>query len=136
MDRPASAFNATATQALRVAVLVPCFNEEAAIATVVGDFRKALPAAEIFVYDNNSRDRTVEVARAAWQLDLKPADLAGVKHWFASYTDWMTSHPYGIAERDARARDMWCGACSPTSRPTSTCWSTATPPMMRRARRA
>ena len=65
MDRPASAFNATATQALRVAVLVPCFNEEAAIATVVGDFRKALPAAEIFVYDNNSRDRTVQVARAA-----------------------------------------------------------------------
>src|SRR4051794_15731213 len=53
------------TPALRVAVLVPCFNEEAAIATVVGDFRKALPAAEIFVYDNNSRDRTVEAARAA-----------------------------------------------------------------------
>ena len=49
----------------RVAVLVPCYNEEAAVATVVADFRKALPAAEIFVYDNNSRDRTVEVARAA-----------------------------------------------------------------------
>jgi len=53
------------TPALRVAVLVPCFNEEAAIATVVADFRKALPAAGIFVYDNNSTDRTVEVARAA-----------------------------------------------------------------------
>src|SRR3954447_15222110 len=53
------------TSALRVAVLVPCFNEEAAIATVVADFRKALPAAAIFVYDNNSKDRTVEVARAA-----------------------------------------------------------------------
>ena len=50
---------------LRVAVLVPCFNEEAAVATVVSDFRKALPTAEIFVYDNNSRDRTIEVARAA-----------------------------------------------------------------------
>src|SRR3954465_8327933 len=49
----------------RVAVLVPCYNEEAAVATVVADFRKALPAAEIFVYDNNSKDRTVEVARAA-----------------------------------------------------------------------
>src|SRR5437016_13639739 len=49
----------------RIAVLVPCFNEEAAVATVVADFRKALPTAEIFVYDNNSRDRTVEVARAA-----------------------------------------------------------------------
>lgn len=53
------------TPALRVAVLVPCFNEEAAVATVVADFRNALPAAEIFVYDNNSNDRTVEIARAA-----------------------------------------------------------------------
>src|SRR5689334_17612259 len=53
------------TPALRIAVLVPCFNEEAAVATVVSDFREALPTAEIFVYDNNSRDRTVEVARAA-----------------------------------------------------------------------
>src|SRR4029077_11842826 len=50
---------------LRVAVLVPCFNEEAAVVTVVANFRKALPTAGIFVYDNNSKDRTVEVARAA-----------------------------------------------------------------------
>jgi glycosyltransferase involved in cell wall biosynthesis len=49
----------------RVAVLVPCFNEEAAVATVVADFRKALPLAEIFVYDNNSSDRTMAVAREA-----------------------------------------------------------------------
>jgi glycosyltransferase involved in cell wall biosynthesis len=50
---------------LRVAVLVPCFNEEAAVATVVVDFRRHLPAAKIFVYDNNSSDHTAEVARAA-----------------------------------------------------------------------
>jgi glycosyltransferase involved in cell wall biosynthesis len=50
---------------LRVAVLVPCYNEEAAVATVVADFRKALPAATIYVYDNNSKDRTIAVARAA-----------------------------------------------------------------------
>jgi glycosyltransferase involved in cell wall biosynthesis len=50
---------------MRVAVLVPCFNEEAAVATVVADFRKALPSATIYVYDNNSSDRTVEVAREA-----------------------------------------------------------------------
>src|SRR5580692_9701829 len=49
----------------RIAVLVPCFNEEAAVATVVADFRNALPSAKIFVYDNNSSDRTAEVARAA-----------------------------------------------------------------------
>jgi glycosyltransferase involved in cell wall biosynthesis len=50
---------------LRIAVLVPCYNEEAAVATVVADFRKALPSAEIYVYDNNSRDRTAAVAREA-----------------------------------------------------------------------
>jgi glycosyltransferase involved in cell wall biosynthesis len=49
----------------RIAVLVPCFNEEAAVASVVTGFRKALPTAEIYVYDNNSRDRTAAVARAA-----------------------------------------------------------------------
>lgn len=50
---------------MRLAVLVPCFNEEAAVATVVSDFRKALPAAKIYVYDNNSSDRTAAVAREA-----------------------------------------------------------------------
>jgi hypothetical protein len=49
----------------RVAVLVPCFNEEAAVGQVVADFRRALPDAEIHVYDNNSSDRTVAVAREA-----------------------------------------------------------------------
>jgi glycosyltransferase involved in cell wall biosynthesis len=48
-----------------VAVLIPCYNEEAAIGQVVRDFRAALPTARIYVYDNNSKDRTVEVARAA-----------------------------------------------------------------------
>src|SRR5947207_6430875 len=52
-------------QAMRIAVLVPCFNEETAVATVVGDFRKALPSAQIYVYDNNSSDRTAVVAREA-----------------------------------------------------------------------
>jgi len=46
-------------------VLVPCYNEEAAVATVVADFRKALPAAEVYVYDNNSTDRTATIAREA-----------------------------------------------------------------------
>ena len=49
----------------RIAVLVPCYNEEAAVAAVGRDFRQALPTATVYVYDNNSRDRTIEVARAA-----------------------------------------------------------------------
>ncbi len=48
-----------------VAVLVPCYNEERAIAKVVADFRAALPDAAIYVYDNNSTDGTVEAARTA-----------------------------------------------------------------------
>jgi len=49
----------------RIAVLVPCYNEEAAIAKVVKDFRAAMPDAAIYVYDNNSRDATATVAREA-----------------------------------------------------------------------
>ncbi|WP_103702879.1 glycosyltransferase family 2 protein [Paraburkholderia eburnea] len=48
----------------KVAVLLPCYNEESAIVKVIRDFRAALPDASIYVYDNNSRDRTAELARA------------------------------------------------------------------------
>ena len=90
----------------RVAVLVPCFNEQASIATVVAGFRVVLPEATVYVYDNNLTDRTAEVARAAGAV---------------------------VRRRRTRARATWCGGCSPTWMPTSTCWSTAMPPTMRRA---
>lgn len=53
------------TEDLRIAVLVPCYNEEAAVVRVVADFRRVLPGAAIYVYDNNSHDNTIEVARHA-----------------------------------------------------------------------
>lgn len=53
---------------LRVAVLVPCHNEERTIGKVVADFRARLPCARIHVYDNNSTDATIEMARAAGAL--------------------------------------------------------------------
>ncbi len=49
----------------RIAVLLPCFNEEAAIVRTIEGFRAALPSSTIYVYDNNSKDRTVELARGA-----------------------------------------------------------------------
>ncbi len=49
----------------KTAVLIPCYNEEATVAKVVGDFRLSLPDAEIFVYDNNSTDRTIDIAKNA-----------------------------------------------------------------------
>ena len=49
----------------KIAVLIPCYNEEKTIAKVVKDAKAALPEAVIYVYDNNSTDRTVELAREA-----------------------------------------------------------------------
>jgi glycosyltransferase involved in cell wall biosynthesis len=49
----------------KVAVLIPCLNEEQTIAKVIQDFREALPEAAIYVYDNNSSDRTALIAEAA-----------------------------------------------------------------------
>lgn len=51
--------------AARIAVLIPCYNEEVTIEKVVTDFRRELPCAEIYVYDNNSKDRTASIAKDA-----------------------------------------------------------------------
>ncbi|MCX6625365.1 MAG: glycosyltransferase, partial [Acidobacteria bacterium] len=50
---------------IRIAVLIPCYNEETAIGGVVRDFRNVLPGARIYVYDNNSEDHTQQAAAAA-----------------------------------------------------------------------
>lgn len=63
----------------RVAVLIPCHNEEAAIGKVVGDFRDALPDATIYVYDNNSTDRTTAEALAAGAV-VRRETLQGKGH--------------------------------------------------------
>lgn len=53
---------------MRIAVLIPCYNEAVAIPRVVREFREALPEAEIWVFDNNSRDGTAEIAAAEGAL--------------------------------------------------------------------
>ena len=63
----------------RVAVLIPCCNEEATIAKVVTDFRACLPQSVVYVYDNNSRDRTAFAARAAGAV-VRAEPLQGKGH--------------------------------------------------------
>ncbi|MDO9708243.1 glycosyltransferase family 2 protein [Paracraurococcus lichenis] len=63
----------------RIAVLVPCYNEEVAIPRVIAAFKAALPDAVVYVYDNNSKDRTVEVARAAGAV-VRTESLQGKGH--------------------------------------------------------
>lgn len=49
----------------KIAVLIPCYNESLTIEKVVKDYKKALPDADIYVYDNNSKDKTDEIAKKA-----------------------------------------------------------------------
>src|SRR5260221_14640939 len=62
MNQPAQASD---SPTLKIAVVVPCFNEAQSVAKVVTEFRGALPSARIVVVDNGSTDRTGEIAHAA-----------------------------------------------------------------------
>ena len=57
----------------KIAVLIPCYNEEMTVTKVVKDFQVSLPDADIYVYDNNSTDRTAELAKAAGAIVRKEA---------------------------------------------------------------
>jgi glycosyltransferase involved in cell wall biosynthesis len=63
----------------RIAVLLPCYNEEAAIVRTIEGFRAALPGATLYVYDNNSSDCTVELARAAG-VEVRSERMQGKGH--------------------------------------------------------
>ena len=55
----------------KIAVLIPCHNEEITIGEVVSEFRNALPTCRVYVYDNNSTDKTIDRARAAGAIVRK-----------------------------------------------------------------
>lgn len=52
-------------ESLKIAILIPCYNEALTIEKVVNDFQAAIPSAQIYVYDNNSKDNTASIARKA-----------------------------------------------------------------------
>lgn len=63
LDRPPSAASSLAGQ--RIAILLPCYNEALTVATIVGDFQRCLPQADVYVFDNNSSDGTASMAKTA-----------------------------------------------------------------------
>ena len=86
--------------ALSVAILLPCYNEEAAIAKTILDFKTALPDAVIYVYDNNSTDRTSEAAAAAGAIvrqERKQGKGFVVRRMFAD----IDADVYVLADGDA-----------------------------------
>jgi glycosyltransferase involved in cell wall biosynthesis len=84
----------------RIAVLLPCYNEEAAIAQTIADFRAALPDAAIYVYDNNSSDRTIEVARAAGAI-VRSETMQGKGHVVRRMFADVEADIYVMADGDA-----------------------------------
>ncbi len=84
LPTPASKASAVATVmdvsgSCEIAVLIPCFNEESTVGTVVSDFRAASPHAHIYVYDNNSTDRTSQVAAEAGAI-VRHEEMQGKGH--------------------------------------------------------
>ena len=85
---------------LRIAVLLPCYNEEAAVAQTVAGFRAALPGARIYVYDNNSSDRTCEVAAAAGAI-VRSERMQGKGHVVRRMFADVEADVYVMADGDA-----------------------------------
>ncbi|HEX8668286.1 MAG TPA: glycosyltransferase family 2 protein [Allosphingosinicella sp.] len=86
--------------ALRIAVLLPCYNEEAAIGQTVAAFRAALPDAAVYVYDNNSGDRTREVAAAAGAI-VRDERMQGKGHVVRRMFADVEADVYLMADGDA-----------------------------------
>ena len=84
----------------RIAVILPCYNEAAAIGQTVADFRAALPGAVIYVYDNNSSDATVAVARAAGAL-VRSEKMQGKGHVVRRMFADVEADVYVMADGDA-----------------------------------
>jgi glycosyltransferase involved in cell wall biosynthesis len=84
----------------RIAVLLPCYNEEAAIAQTIAGFRAALPEAAIYVYDNNSNDRTREVAADAGAI-VRSERMQGKGHVVRRMFADIEADIYLMADGDA-----------------------------------
>ena len=85
---------------MRIAVLLPCYNEEAAIGQTVAGFRAALPDATIYVYDNNSSDRTGEVAAVAGAI-VRTERMQGKGHVVRRMFADVEADVYVMADGDA-----------------------------------
>lgn len=83
-----------------IAVILPCYNEEAAIGATVAGFRSALPDARIYVFDNNSKDRTAEVARAAGAI-VRTERMQGKGHVVRRMFADVEADIYIMADGDA-----------------------------------
>lgn len=83
----------------KVAVLIPCLNEELTIGQVVLDFKAALPSAQIYVFDNNSTDRTAEIAKEAGAMVI-PSPIQGKGNVVRQMFDTVEADAYLMVDGD------------------------------------
>jgi glycosyltransferase involved in cell wall biosynthesis len=84
----------------KIAVLIPCYNEELTVAQVVSSFRKELPQAPIYVYDNNSQDKTCEIAAQAGAI-VKQETRQGKGHVVRRMFNDIEADIYILVDGDA-----------------------------------
>lgn len=107
-DAPREAMTPRPEPSARIAVVLPCYNESATIAGVVAAFRKAIPDARIFVFDNNSTDATARIAREAGAqviAERRPGKGHVVRRMFAE----IDADVYVMADGDG----TYDAACAP-----------------------
>ena len=89
-----------------VAVLLPCYNEEVTIGKVVRDFKAALPHADIYVYDNNSTDRTAEIAMAEGAI-VRKEPRQGKGNVIRAMFEDIDADVYVMADGDDTIPQLW-----------------------------
>ena len=97
---PRRAVPGVLSERVDIAVLIPCYNEACTIEAVVSGFRAALPHARIYVYDNNSRDATAEIGRAAGAI-VRHERLQGKGHVVARMFADVDADVYVLVDGDA-----------------------------------
>ena len=95
---------------MKTVILIPCYNESKTIAKVVGDFKRTMPHADIYVYDNNSTDGTDKIARDAGAIvryEYRQGKGNVVRSMFREITaDCYTTHNYDRLLRNPRFNEV------------------------------
>ena len=96
----------------RIAVLIPCYNEEKTIEKVITDFRKQLPDAVVYVYNNNSTDRTAEIAARAGAV-VRPEYMQGKGNVIRRMFREIDAECYLMVSRRGGKRGRTAAPCAP-----------------------
>ena len=109
----------------KIAVMIPCYNEAKTVKKVVEDFRRVLPEATIYVYDNNSTDDTVDLARKAGVLSRVMRKINSVTYEVGKAKAEQAAGMFGLVAGQ-RAASCPSRVAKPLAKPLTGGWRSAT----------